>query len=1438
MRPILLRGFTLIFAVLFYQNSNAQCPISNACTPGNATNAQAGVFGGGIFEVSLGTFLHTSLGAAEGYVDNCNLGTTNITLGSQMAISIKTGSLVSENLRVYIDLNNDLSFNPTTELVFSSNNTKIHTGNLNILNGIQNQPLKMRVTSDLITSAVVPGPCTTPEYSQVEDYAVQLVANTIPPIAAFSASDTLTCSGIVTFTDNSNNNPTSWLWNFGDNQTSTSPNPTHTYSTNGKYTVKLKVSSANGSDSITKVNLIHYSDTIPPVASCTPITQNQCCGYGITRVKFNTINNPSVVGSYENFTCSQRTTIYQGRSYNLNVTTNPNQKQDTKAWIDYNNNGVFEDSELVFSSFNTINASGSVLISTDTTVSLNVPLRLRVVSEYAGGTFNSCLPLDKGQCEDYTVVVLMNNLPPVAGFVVSSASYCLPTFSFQSTSYNVISSFHWFFGDGTDSVTASPSISHTYSDVGSYTVKLVVTGPYGVDSIQKVKGASYFGSPLDACVLTTQIIPQPIQVGIARVQFGTIDKSSGIYTDGYQDFACSNQTTALAGQTVQLKVKNSSDIPEKVRVWIDYNNSGTFDASELIFTSNNDTVHVGQIVIPSNAVLNQPLRVRIGSNANQAGNFGACGTIQAGQAEDYSIVVFPNSLPPVTLFTVDKEQNCTGIATFKNLSENGATSNLWSFGDGTTSTEESPVHSYLSTGTFTVKLVVSNSFGKDSLTKSNYITITQITGMVAATCTPAPVASCCQYGIQKVSFAGIEKESGLAAEGNMDFTCDALGSATIGTLVPISIINSGTNQERVGVWIDWDNNGVFATTELVYTSTGTTTHTGNITIPGNAPVGVGLRVRVRSDAANQPLGTACAPLQFGQTEDYQIKLIGNNNPPQALFSANFTTSCFNTIQFADTSYNAPTSWKWYFGDGDSSTFKNPTHTYPGPGSYTVTLIVSNVAGMDSMEKIGYITILNGQNLKPAPCSPATVNTSPTNPGLGIIQVSLGSINKSSGLAAAESYQDNSCSDRTTLIFGQNYTLKVRTNDNLNENCRAWIDWNNDGIFSDPAERVLNSLNARNHLATLVIPTGAKKDTALRLRIISDIAQGPGGNLQPCNAPNFGQVEDYSIVVIENTQAPSAQLFALNQSSCSGYVQFGDSSQFVPSSWMWTFGDGQTSTQQNPQHQYQSIGTYDVKLKVSNTFGMDSITRVNYITVTGLYGPKPAACKASGQVSGPFGINRVRLAELDRTSGLAATDGGFRDNSCSDSALVIVTMPGQTNPIIVNTSNAQNCRVYIDFNNDGQFAGSEMVLNTTNNNTHAANLIFLESQCLSQSVRMRVISDNRINMITGPCYNPLQGEVEDYMVRLIWAVGVQSIVENSHIQVFPNPSNGNFNIQLPQEGRFTSWTILDVQGKEMASGTISEAGPQAIKGTQLSSGLYYLSLKSEVGSFMKKIIVQK
>lgn len=94
------------------------------------------------------------------------------------------------------------------------------------------------------------------------------------------------------------------------------------------------------------------------------------------------------------------------------------------------------------------------------------------------------------------------------------------------------------------------------------------------------------------------------------------------------------------------------------------------------------------------------------------------------------------------------------------------------------------------------------------------------------------------------------------------------------------------------------------------------------------------------------------------------------------------------------------------------------------------------------------------------------------------------------------------------------------------------------------------------------------------------------------------------------------------------VQFIDTSANIPTSWDWSFGDGDTTnaTQQNPIHTYQSTGTYTVTLTATYTTGSETKTQIDYIRVTEKYENIPVIL-VHGFWEGPRAWNDL-TTELD------------------------------------------------------------------------------------------------------------------------------------------------------------------------------------------------------------------
>jgi PKD repeat protein len=103
--------------------------------------------------------------------------------------------------------------------------------------------------------------------------------------------------------------------------------------------------------------------------------------------------------------------------------------------------------------------------------------------------------------------------------------------------------------------------------------------------------------------------------------------------------------------------------------------------------------------------------------------------------------------------------------------------------------------------------------------------------------------------------------------------------------------------------------------------------------------------------------------QSAQPQEYTEYTIGSTTPPEADFLADPVSGTAPlTVRFFDKSLYNPESWLWDF-DGDGridDQIENPEYTYREPGTYTVSLIVSNSAGKDEETKKGYITVTEGR----------------------------------------------------------------------------------------------------------------------------------------------------------------------------------------------------------------------------------------------------------------------------------------------------------------------------------------------------------------------------------------------------------------------------------------------------------------------------------------------
>lgn len=582
----------------------AQCPAAtSSCTPGSAPSS-AYPFAMGILNVTLGTLNNTTPGVTDGFKDYACTQGTALTIGQSYTMQVRTGAGADENVRVWIDLNNDGQFSNSPqasggELVLSTSGRGVQSGTVRIGAGATpGVALRMRVAADYANVAA-PTPCSTPQYSQTEDYRVTLAAATAAPVASFVADQVLTCSGCVQFTDQSSNGPTSWLWTFGDGTTSTQQSPNHCYTTPGTYSVTLTATNTVGSNVATRTDYIVYNNQVPVAATCTPATSSYCCNYGITRVALGTLNNSSVDGTagYQDFTCSGRLSLTEGNRVPISIVTSSN-RQDTRVWLDANNDGQFSASELLLQVLDQPSpVTGTLTIPTSAVK--NTPLRLRIVSDFVGSSFTACGGVQSGQAEDYTLTVLPNTQPPVPEFTSTYAGTCSNPVQFTDQSSNAPTSWLWNFGDGTTSTQQNPS--HAYTASGVYDVTLTATNAFGSQLLTKRAYVALTVPCLTYCASSGT--NQNAWITAVQLSGGSLTtpfvNTSGADAGGYGNYT-SRVVELRLNTTYTVSVALNNSFQRSTSVWIDYNRNGLFtDAGELVVNGTTTTNLTSTFTVPA-----------------------------------------------------------------------------------------------------------------------------------------------------------------------------------------------------------------------------------------------------------------------------------------------------------------------------------------------------------------------------------------------------------------------------------------------------------------------------------------------------------------------------------------------------------------------------------------------------------------------------------------------------------------------------------------------------------------------------------------------------------------------------------------------------------------------------------------------------------------------
>jgi PKD repeat protein len=454
-------------------------------------------------------------------------------------------------------------------------------------------------------------------------------------------------------------------------------------------------------------------------------------------------------------------------------------------------------------------------------------------------------------------------------------------------------------------------------------------------------------------------------------------------------------------------------------------------------------------------------------------------------------------------------------------------------------------------------------------------------------------------------------------------------------------------------------------------------------------------------------------------------------PPVANFTASTTNpSVGGSVTFTDTSTNGPTSWSWTFEGGTpaTSTAQNPTVTYNTVGTYDVTLVATNAAGSDTETKTDYINVSS---------VPYCTSSGGSQSYEYISRVVVADLNNQSGASPYTDYtslvahvtQGNSVSVSLTPGFtGSSYT----------EYWRIWIDYNGDHDFADTGEQAFSGSGSSVVSGSFTVPTSSLIG-ATRMRVSMSYSTYP----PYCGTFTYGEVEDYTVQISGTTPQPPVANFTASDTNINvgQSVTFTDQSTNNPTSWSWSFEGGtpSTSTAQNPTITYNTAGTFNVTLTATNSAGSDAELKVDYITVTST---PTTYCSSQGSSQADEWIARVRVANLDHSSGASP----YSDFTSYTANLT----RGVSASVILNTGYAgyayrEYWRIFIDYNQDGDFIDSGETVFSKNGRTSVSGSFTTSSSATVGNTRMRV--SMKYGSYPTSCETFTYGEVEDYTANI-------------------------------------------------------------------------------------------
>lgn len=779
-------------------------------------------------------------------------------------------------------------------------------------------------------------------------------------------------------------NASQYVWDFGDGTviTTTDPNPpAYAYTAAGTYTITLTASNSCNSATATISPIIIIDG---PTANFSPSITSGCAPQTVSFS--NSSQNVQPANNYQ-------WDMGNGNTY-TNTTNPPNQIYPTTGYYDIQlvaGNGCGTDTMLITIFIDTIPTVDLVLdpitgcapLLVNPTATLlsgtNVNWQWYIDGVYTYTTPNDIpdqnfLSLNPNDSTLHTIQVNVYNAcgsdseldsvyvnPPVIAGFTAPDTICLGDIAtFTNTSTGTELTYIWDFGDGSGTVN-DMNTSHLYIAAGDYTVTLTTTGICGTDV------ATFVVSVLDIPVI--DITPNPAAICAGdMVTFTNNSSTNGTYFWNFGANGSPTTSTLFDPGAVAF----SGTGTQAVSFAIDYAGCVASETVLIVvspipipqFTINPALGCTPLDVIITNTTVDNPGNTYdwdYGNGTNSNGYNAVNQTYttvlsdttynvqliveNSGGCSDTLVQTVLVSPLPTAIFTILDDTVCLNETMLFANNSVGATSYFWDFGDGNTSTLNSPGNTFNGTGNFLVTLIAYSTAGctdtattnifVDSIPTAGFTNTIECFGNPTSftnTSTGSPVSYDWDFGDGNTS-TQIDPVNNYGAAGSYLVILTATNSVnctnTITQLVQVNdvpIADFNWSQTCQGQAMNFTDASL------------------NFPIGWNWDFGDG----VGNSTAQNP------SYAYAYTGSYTVQLVVSGGSgcldsidhivyvdsiPQADFS--FTEVCTNDqTVFTDNSIYNPDNYSWDFGDGGTSTQSNPAYTYTTSGTYNVTLTVT------------------------------------------------------------------------------------------------------------------------------------------------------------------------------------------------------------------------------------------------------------------------------------------------------------------------------------------------------------------------------------------------------------------------------------------------------------------------------------------------------------------